>query len=125
MTNLFWLPYVVNANGTSTLNPSYCLTQSAGLQASPPLGAVIGYSYYNLFFGPSVPAPGFAAQLATWQSLPTPLGSGFDAESILADPQFVDYAHDNFTLKPSSPAILPSGSGGIGFQPIDFTGLPQ
>ncbi len=76
----------------------------------------IGSSDYNLFFGPSV--RGFASQLGAWQAL------GFDADSIVVDPQFVDYAQDNFTLRPSSPAILPIGSGGIGFQPIDFSGLP-
>jgi hypothetical protein len=113
MTNLFWLPYKVNASGASTLDPSQCKT------------GVIGYSYYNLFFGPWVPAPGFAAQLAKWQSLPAPLGSGFDSHSIVADPKFVDYAHDNFTLKRSSPAVLLTDGGGIGFQPIDFAGLPK
>jgi hypothetical protein len=83
--------------------------------------AFIGSSDYNLFFGPSVPPPDLATQLHAWQSCDS---FGFDAHSIIADPQFVDYAHDNFALRPSSPAILPIGSGGIGFKPIDFTGLP-
>jgi len=86
-------------------------------QYLPPPPNPIQVSDHNLFFGPSV--PDFAAQFLAWQAL------GYDAHSILEDPQFVDYRHDNFTLKPSSPAILPIGSGGIGFQPIDFTGLPQ
>jgi hypothetical protein len=74
-------------------------------------------SDYNLFYGPS--ALNFASQLSAWQAL------GFDAHSIVADPLFVDYAHHNFTLLPSSPAVLPIGSGGIGFQAIDFSGLPK
>jgi len=79
---------------------------------------LIGASNNNLFFSPT--NPNFAAQLGAWKSL----SFGFDSASIVADPMFVDYAHDNFTLAPSSPALLPIGSGGIGFVPIDFTGLP-
>lgn len=38
---------------------------------------------------------------------------GFDQNSLLADPQFVDPAHDNYDLKPGSPAFK------LGFKPID------
>jgi hypothetical protein len=78
--------------------------------------SAIGSSDYNLFYSPT--APGFASQLAAWRTL------GFDPHSSALDPQFVDYAHDDFALEPSSPALQPVGSGGIGFQAIDFTGLP-
>jgi hypothetical protein len=82
-----------------------------------PLGTnSIHLSGNNLFYAPSV--PNFMAQFNKWKAL------GFDAHSIVAYPQFVDYAHDNFTLDPSSPALRPIGGGGIGFLPIDFSGLP-
>jgi parallel beta-helix repeat protein len=38
--------------------------------------------------------------------------TGFDTESILADPLFVDLANDDYRLKPESPALK------LGFQPI-------
>jgi Right handed beta helix region len=93
-----------------------------GESSSPTLFAyvaanAIGSSDYNLFFG-----PGFGSELMTWRQK-----TGFDAQSILPDlanPLFVDYALDNFALKPGSIAVLPIAGGGIAFQPIDFTGLP-
>ena len=45
--------------------------------------------------------------LEAWKSM------GFDANSIIADPGFVDPANDNYDLKPDSPALKQ------GFQPID------
>lgn len=46
-------------------------------------------------------------RLANWQKL------GFDAHSVIAEPGFVDPAHDNYDLKPDSPALR------LGFVPID------
>ncbi|MDG3006517.1 right-handed parallel beta-helix repeat-containing protein [Paludisphaera mucosa] len=43
---------------------------------------------------------------ASWRSL------GMDAHSVVADPQFVDPAHDDYRLKPGSPAFQ------LGFKPI-------
>jgi len=79
----------------------------------------LGKSDNNLLLAPLT--NGSAAQLAAWQAAPL----SFDAHSIVTDPLFVDYAHDNFALKSASRALLPIGSGGIGFKAIDFTGLPK
>jgi parallel beta-helix repeat protein len=38
---------------------------------------------------------------------------GYDQHSIVADPRFVDPKHDNYALRPDSPAL------GLGFEPID------
>ena len=43
--------------------------------------------------------------LADWQEL------GFDRHSVVADPQFVNPAADDYTLRPTSPAHK------LGFQP--------
>jgi parallel beta-helix repeat protein len=43
---------------------------------------------------------------AAWQAL------GMDTHSVVADPKFVDPAHDDYRLKPDSPALS------LGFQPI-------
>jgi hypothetical protein len=45
--------------------------------------------------------------LQTWRAM------GFDANSVFADPKFVDPANDDYTLRPDSPAFE------LGFQPID------
>ena len=47
--------------------------------------------------------------LDEWQKL------GFDTHSLIADPLFVDAEHDDYQLKPESPAFK------LGFQPIDLT----
>jgi hypothetical protein len=38
---------------------------------------------------------------------------GYGQHSIVADPRFVDPEHDNYSLRPDSPAFP------LGFQPID------
>ena len=48
--------------------------------------------------------------LAEWQTL-----TGSEAGSVNADPQFVDYAHRDFRLKPTSPALK------LGFKPFDYS----
>ena len=76
----------------------------------------IELSDHNLFFhtaGEALPVGGPALpeslSLAEWQSL------GYDQNSVVADPLFVDAAHDDYRLRPESPAL------GLGFQPIDMT----
>ena len=39
---------------------------------------------------------------------------GIDGDSVVADPQFTDPAHGDFTLKPGSPALA------LGFKPLDL-----
>jgi hypothetical protein len=48
---------------------------------------------------------------AQWQA------KGMDADSAIADPMFVDPAHDDFRLKPQSPAFQ------LGFEAFDLTGV--
>ena len=50
-----------------------------------------------------------ADEWAAWQAL------GMDRNSVLADPLFVDPAHDDYRLRPNSPALK------LGFQPIPIT----
>ena len=74
-----------------------------------------GGADYNLFFaargdralvgmGPQKTIP-----LAQWQAM------GYEEHSVVADPLFVDPAHDDYRLRPESPALK------LGFQPTDFT----
>ena len=50
-----------------------------------------------------------AAPLDEWTSWQ---GAGWDKHSLVADPMFVDWQHDDFRLKPESPAFK------LGFKPI-------
>lgn len=49
--------------------------------------------------------------LAEWQKM------GYDMHSVTADPLFVDTQHDDYRLKPKSPALK------FGFQPIDVANI--
>ena len=76
----------------------------------------IAESDYNLFFhveGKSlvVDLPGVppAESFDKWREL------GYDTNSIIADPLFVDAANGDYSLKPESPAY------GLGFKPIDVS----
>ncbi len=55
------------------------------------------------------PYPQWFRPLAFWQGL------GFDKESLVADPQFVDAKQHDYRLKPTSPALK------LGFEPIDLS----
>ncbi len=63
----------------------------------------------NLYFNISGKEPIVrgCASLADWQKL------GFDRDSLIADPRFVDPASDHYALQADSPALT------LGFQPID------
>jgi parallel beta-helix repeat protein len=63
----------------------------------------------NLYFpaGGKEPLIHGCASFATWQK------RGFDRNSLIADPRFVDPAHDDYALRPDSPALQ------LGFEPID------
>lgn len=64
---------------------------------------------HNLYYqaGGKEPVIRGCASLVEWRE------RGFDRYSVIADPRFVDPVHDNFTLRPDSPAFA------LGFEPID------
>lgn len=65
---------------------------------------------YNLYWQASEQPIRFGKEsMAEWQN------RGQDAHSLVADPLFADPKHDDFSLKPASPAAK------IGFQPIDMS----
>ena len=74
-------------------------------------------SDYNVFFcaeGSIIKAPVIqglpdVSSFEEWQE------RGFDKNSIVADPLFVDAANDDYSLKPDSPALK------LGFKPIDIS----
>ena len=63
--------------------------------------------YWNLTGAPQFPSGTFEA----WQV------RGFDRHSIVADPRLVDPDHDDFRLKPDSPAPK------LGFRPLDLSSV--
>jgi hypothetical protein len=65
---------------------------------------------YNLFWRTDgLPLEFYGAPFEEWQA------KGVDRHSVVADPLFVDPEHDDFRLKPESPALR------LGFRPIDLT----
>lgn len=66
---------------------------------------------HNLYFSPGGKEPVVrgCASFAAWKK------RGFDRNSLIADPSFVDPAHDNYALRPDSPALK------LGFEPIDMS----
>jgi hypothetical protein len=70
----------------------------------------------NLYFCPDVEEikMGYGYKtFAAWQE------AGHDANALVADPLFVDAAHDDYSLKPDSPAFK------LGFQKLDLTRVPK
>ncbi|MCA1684438.1 MAG: right-handed parallel beta-helix repeat-containing protein, partial [Planctomycetia bacterium] len=66
---------------------------------------------HNLYWNPTG-APRFPGDsIGTWRA------RGFDKHSIVADPHFVDPDHDDFRLKPDSPAPK------LGFRPPDLSAV--
>jgi parallel beta-helix repeat protein len=65
----------------------------------------LAQSDYNLFFD-TADAPTY---------LESRQEEGYEAHSLIADPLFVDPEHEDYRLKPESPALR------LGFQPIDTT----
>jgi len=93
--------------GTSKAD-SVVINLSDDVQDAP---RVLGGSDDNLFFAVGdgrlvVLWPTAKLSLAQWK------GMGYDGHSLVADPLFVDPAHDDYRLKSESPAL------GLGFQPI-------
>jgi parallel beta-helix repeat protein len=75
------------------------------------------YSDYNLFFGPHTKNPMMidGVPLSDWPKKYGREGDGYDTHSIVADPMFVDPEHDDYRLRPESPALK------LGFQSIDVS----
>lgn len=71
-------------------------------------------SDYNLFY-PAGGGPMVIGSLAGVGDYAAWRARGYDAHSLVADPLFVDAAHDNYALKPESPALK------LGFKPIDLS----
>ena len=98
-----------------------------------PLSDAIGQSDYNVFFSTDVEEPTVTESsspmsemedskrtIPLWPqikeiSLDEWRKMGFDVHSLVVDPLFVDPEHDDYRLKPESPAFK------LGFQPIDFS----
>jgi len=81
----------------------------AALFSAGRLGKEVIVIEKNLYFrtGGEEPATSQTAPFSDW------LKRGYDEGSLVADPRFVDAEHDNYALKPDSPAVK------LGFQPID------
>lgn len=80
------------------------------LFASPALDQSVIRVDHNLYF-----PPGGREPLTGWARIPFRqwVEAGFDRNSVIADPLFVDPEHDNYSLRPESPAFA------LGFQAID------
>ena len=67
----------------------------------------------NLYYCPGLESPGVATRgidsFAKWRE------AGFDADSVWADPRFVNVDKGDYTLRPESPAFA------LGFKPIDMS----
>jgi hypothetical protein len=74
-------------------------------------GGALNYSNNNLFYSPSDPT--INQQIADWKKY------GFDSNSIVTDPLFVDYADDDFRLSSDSPAL----KSPVNFKPIDISNI--
>ena len=70
---------------------------------------------YNLYYNAAGEPVEFGRSISGRISWEAWRSKGQDAHSIIADPLFVDPEHDNFSLKPDSPALK------VGFKPIDLS----
>ena len=85
-------------------------------------GQLLGYNWrngkfsmdYNLYWNPTGAPITFGGQsLAQWRA------KGKDLHSQLADPGFLDPEHENFILRPDSPALA------LGFKPFEMSFGPK
>ena len=107
--------YISNFAGNATglvleRNVFYYTDPKAVLVSAGKLDEKVIRADRNVYFHAGGKEPvmrGGASTWADWQA------RGFDRNSLVADPLFVDAAHDNYALRPNSPALK------LGFEPID------
>ncbi|HEX8234715.1 MAG TPA: right-handed parallel beta-helix repeat-containing protein [Abditibacteriaceae bacterium] len=83
-------------------------------QTRRPPSQVISASDRNLFWHRRDPSVFQKANVTPLGTLEQWRAAGFDANSLVADPQFENAAKDDYRLKPGSPALK------LGFEPIPF-----
>jgi parallel beta-helix repeat protein len=110
-----------NSRGTEFHHNIVCYSppESVAIRCGRKVDHTIAQWDHNLYwhqgrdvtvFAPgSEPYAKWVRPLAFWQAF------GFDRESVVADPQFVDAARHDYRLRPTSPALR------LGFEPIDLS----
>jgi len=112
--------FYVSCNG----NPGTTMTKNIYYNTSSNVGDIYrwvgsvgaGNANYNNLYNT------VSGSQTTWDGWITQAHSySLDLNSITSNPLFVDFRNDNLHLQAASPALLPQGSGGIGFQEIDMS----
>jgi len=90
-------------------NIVYCPDAKARLFALGKLTPEVLTADHNLYWQVGVDLNQPDSALAAWRKL------GYDAHGLAADPLFVDPAHDDYRLRPESPALK------LGFEALDLS----
>lgn len=107
---LFCMYYPAEQHLAATFERNIIYGSAGKLFSIPPTFGERLRFHHNLYWEPSGAPLDFVGQsFDAWQK------SGRDADSIIADPKFVDPARHDFRLQADSPALA------LGFVPIDYT----